>query len=464
MQSNMSRFTTPIRLGIAAILLFLAAIGSASAQGYDNNYGNASYQEFYDDLSPYGEWVNDPEYGYVWVPDAGDDFRPYYTNGYWANTDYGNTWVSNYRWGWAPFHYGRWTYSNYYGWTWIPGNTWGPAWVSWRSGGGAYGWAPMGPGISINMSFGNGYYVPDNWWTFTPQQYILNQGFHQYSYGPRYNNNYIRQTTIINNTYVYNNNTYVTGPRRGDLERATGRPVRTLAINNNSRPDRTTLRGDRLNVYRPQISESRPRATERPRTFQASREPISSGAGRNLTTTPDRGTGRRPSTIDRSGMQQQQQDRTGIRSGQMPERQMPDRAQPAADRPVRSGRDFNASPSPSRTDRMPVERAPVQQPQPDRRFDRQPDRITTPMQPQRTERMPMNRNNESPAMQQAPARQQRFEQPRMEQRQAPAMQPQQQRQAAPMQRMETAPRTMPQREMSAPVQRNGGSDGRLRGR
>src|SRR5687768_2542773 len=135
----MSRFITSLRMAFSAMLLYLACLGSAHAQGYDNGYGNsgygnngygnASYQEFYDDLSPYGQWINDPQYGYVWVPDAGDDFRPYFSNGYWANTDYGNTWVSNYRWGWAPFHYGRWTYSNFYGWTWIPGNVWGPAWV-----------------------------------------------------------------------------------------------------------------------------------------------------------------------------------------------------------------------------------------------------------------------------------------------------------------------------------------------
>ena len=28
---------------------------------------SVSFQTFYDDLSPYGEWVNDGSYGYVWV-------------------------------------------------------------------------------------------------------------------------------------------------------------------------------------------------------------------------------------------------------------------------------------------------------------------------------------------------------------------------------------------------------------
>src|SRR5690606_29836750 len=80
-----------------------------------------SFQTFYNELSPYGNWISDPDYGYVWAPNVGNDFRPYYTNGRWAMTDYGNMWVSNYNWGWAPFHYGRWTHNPFYGWIWIPG-------------------------------------------------------------------------------------------------------------------------------------------------------------------------------------------------------------------------------------------------------------------------------------------------------------------------------------------------------
>ena len=70
---------------------------SAKAQ-----YDDVSLQTFYDELSPYGTWINDPEYGYVWRPDVDqEEFRPYYSNGRWAMTEYGNTWVSNYDWGWT---------------------------------------------------------------------------------------------------------------------------------------------------------------------------------------------------------------------------------------------------------------------------------------------------------------------------------------------------------------------------
>src|SRR4030081_1206377 len=40
-----------------------------------------SYQSFYDQLSPYGQWIDDPGYGYVWMPEVGPDFKPYATNG-----------------------------------------------------------------------------------------------------------------------------------------------------------------------------------------------------------------------------------------------------------------------------------------------------------------------------------------------------------------------------------------------
>ena len=122
-------------------------------------------QVFYDDLSPYGTWVDNPNYGYVWLPDVDAGFTPYATNGYWVFTDEGWTWVSNYPWGWAPFHYGRWYTDAIYGPIWIPDNEWGPGWVSWRRSEDYYGWAPMGPGVSISMAYGNGYNPPHNQWT-----------------------------------------------------------------------------------------------------------------------------------------------------------------------------------------------------------------------------------------------------------------------------------------------------------
>ncbi len=122
------------------------AVG-ASSNDYEDTDPSA-LTDFHSTLDPYGSWVDDPTYGTVWEPSpsvVGTDFTPYETAGSWSYDDYGNyVWVSDYDWGWAPFHYGRWAYLGA-GWGWIPGRTYAGAWVSWRSGGGYLGWAPLPP-------------------------------------------------------------------------------------------------------------------------------------------------------------------------------------------------------------------------------------------------------------------------------------------------------------------------------
>jgi hypothetical protein len=93
-----------------------------SAQGTYNAANPAlPYQYGADDLSNYGQYTNDPEYGNVWQPyGVGMDWDPY-SNGYYANTGLGYTWVSAYSWGWMPFRFGRWIFINGRGWVWAPG-------------------------------------------------------------------------------------------------------------------------------------------------------------------------------------------------------------------------------------------------------------------------------------------------------------------------------------------------------
>ena len=150
-------------IGIIVLGLFFL---SAFPKHTRAQQGEVSFQLFYDQLSPYGDWVDYADYGYVWIPNAGPDFVPYSTAGYWVFTDYGWTWMSDYNWGWAPFHYGRWYYEPAYGYVWVPDNEWGPGWVTWRESRGFYGWAPMLPGISIDFANSNNYNGPDNHWTF----------------------------------------------------------------------------------------------------------------------------------------------------------------------------------------------------------------------------------------------------------------------------------------------------------
>ena len=131
----------------------------ATVDSYDDGYDPQAYTQFQDELSPYGNWIDDSTYGRVWVPTAslvGTDFTPYYSGGHWLLTEFGWTWVSDWSWGWAPFHYGRWILVSGFGWSWVPGTIWGPAWVNWRFGDGYVGWAALPPrGVSVTVTYGH---------------------------------------------------------------------------------------------------------------------------------------------------------------------------------------------------------------------------------------------------------------------------------------------------------------------
>ena len=254
-----------VSISLLSLLLVVSAGQKSLAQDVA-----VSYQTFYDNLAPYGQWVNDPQYGNVWVPNEGGDFRPYGSRGHWVMTDYGNTWVSEDPWGWACYHYGRWTYDPYYGWVWIPGYEWAPAWVTWRYGGGYCGWAPLGPNIAIGAS----YNCPDSWWIFVGPEYMYSPDCYHHWRGPDYNTTYIHQTTIIRNYYM-DNNTHVRynyGPHRDVIERDTHQPVQVYRVSQTSMPGTSSTNGNRVNIYRPAVNRETANSARPGNVIQAPRQ------------------------------------------------------------------------------------------------------------------------------------------------------------------------------------------------
>ena len=248
-----------IKVSILGAFALFAFFFSTPEKAVAQRGVNISFQTFYDELSPYGEWVNNPRHGYVWVPYAEPDFQPYATRGYWTVTEYGNTWVSDYEWGWAPFHYGRWFFDDYYGWAWVPGTEWGPSWVHWRSSKGYYGWAPLGPGVHINVAVN----IPVNHWVFVPHIHITSPRIYHH-YIPRRRVTHIyHNSVVINNVYVNNNYTYVAGPSRQDIERRTRRPVVVRTVDYSDKPDRSRVNNKSVSIYRPSVS-SGDRSSARP--------------------------------------------------------------------------------------------------------------------------------------------------------------------------------------------------------
>jgi len=113
------------------------------AQRWASDVGSSGYMSSdvvgAQDLDSYGEWVQEPDYGYTWYPTAvGVDWAPYrYGRWLWV-APWGWTWVDSAPWGYAPFHYGRWTYLRQR-WGWVPAPpgsraVYAPALVAWIAG------------------------------------------------------------------------------------------------------------------------------------------------------------------------------------------------------------------------------------------------------------------------------------------------------------------------------------------
>ena len=231
------------------LIVLIAAISfNAGNVSQAQVMGGISFNTFYDELRPYGRWIEDPQYGQIWLSSQ-QGFEPYYDNGHWVFTSYGWTWISDYPWGWAPFHYGRWAFTSY-GWAWVPGYEWAPAWVGWCQNDGYYGWAPLSPGLGFNISFNN---IPRDRWRFVQQQYITSPVIFNHYIRPDRNANVYRNITIINNTQTINNNTYVAGPKREEVERVTRKKIEPKQVAFNETTQKTTEEKTQVKMYRPDV-------------------------------------------------------------------------------------------------------------------------------------------------------------------------------------------------------------------
>src|SRR5712691_2424534 len=153
-----------------------------------------SFDFFYSNLSPHGQWHVSASYGRVWQPSVyHTGWNPYY-DGHWVYTDVGWCWDSDYAWGGIPYHYGTWSYDPYYGWVWVPGYTWAPAWVVFRTGPDYIGWAPVRPSFSIGVSFHFGDF--DNHFVFLRSSDFLCNRVRSFALPPSRTSVIINKTTI----------------------------------------------------------------------------------------------------------------------------------------------------------------------------------------------------------------------------------------------------------------------------
>ncbi len=221
---------------------------------------------FYDYLSPYGNWLDYPSYGYVWVPrTVGYGWRPY-TVGRWAYTNDGWTWVSAENWGWAVYHYGRWGWDRRIGWFWVPDRVWAPAWVVWRWDDIYFGWAPLPPGYDLRPGRGFGrdrFDLPNDHWIFVSGRHFMDHGMDRWVL-PRERNMTIISLTSFKANMRYDNGRVINdGPPSDHVRRQTGKPINRYSLKDSGRPGTPSISGGEVRIYKPDLAENR---TARPKT------------------------------------------------------------------------------------------------------------------------------------------------------------------------------------------------------
>lgn len=271
-----------------------------------------TYSYFYSSLAPYGSWVSVPDYGWCWQPTIGvthRSWRPYLHGGRWLNSDVGWYWHSDYSWGWAPFHYGRWHCAPRYGWVWTPDYTWGPSWVTWRSSGAYCGWAPLPPhcdvrpgfgfsywGSNVGFSFGFGY--SHNYYAWVPSGRFCDRRLTDHVVHSERTANIYKDSTVVNNYIVGNNNTIVNnGISRDEVRSRSGSELPRVRVADASsapagrlvQPDRPVREGTENVVYRPERpAPSLVRAHEQTRSRNELARPADASPGATAGVIPAR--------------------------------------------------------------------------------------------------------------------------------------------------------------------------------
>jgi len=187
---------------IAMAVVFLGTLGlvlpAQQARAEVSISVSVSLGEFYDELSPHGDWI-DCSYGECWVPRGVPAGWQPYTNGEWIYTRYGWTWVSNDPWGSDPYHYGTWTFVHHHGWVWVPGTVWAPAWVTWSYSDRYVGWAPMPPTLTFGTSgySGRAVVVSESQYVFVPTNRFVGTNVTSVRMEPRRNAELFHQAKAV---------------------------------------------------------------------------------------------------------------------------------------------------------------------------------------------------------------------------------------------------------------------------
>ncbi|CAN0443801.1 unnamed protein product, partial [Phaeothamnion confervicola] len=184
--------------------------------------------------------------------------------------EHGWYWESEEEFGWVVYHYGRWLLDQRYGWLWVPGREWGPAWVAWREGEEAIGWAPLPPEAEFDGQVDGAYtfdtldqprYAP--MWMFVAPAMLALPMVYRHFYPPNRSTYYFGRSRFATFYSFRDRRVFNRGIDRRVIERHSSRPVPVLQIRPMNTPrDLGRGRGGTergaIGIYRPQFAAPTP--------------------------------------------------------------------------------------------------------------------------------------------------------------------------------------------------------------
>ncbi len=277
------------------------AIDSNNYKETDEDLTTVDYKQFYDLLSPHGEWIQVPENeigikpktdhnasakksplsGLLGVKDAkADDFnmgmifvwKPSpdagvvltagsspayvpYTNGQWVYTDQGWYFRAPTPWEETIHHYGRWVYSPAEGWIWVPGRVWAPAWVDWRENDDYVSWAPLPPSTYIDDDQIYEPAIDYNDYIIVERRHFIDPYVYRYNVCDYYTGSGISASILIGTPgLIVSNNIIINrGPDLHYIETSCGRTIEAVNIFHTRNMRDVFYRDNEFNVYTPRF-------------------------------------------------------------------------------------------------------------------------------------------------------------------------------------------------------------------
>lgn len=247
----------------------------------DEDLTTVDYKEFYEQLSPFGEWVqvkpeeigmkpvsaqldngNNSSFSllslmgvkdanattfentgmvYVWRPSSSlevtnvEGVTPVYvpySNGKWVNTNKGWYFKANTPAEETTSHYGRWVNSPTAGWLWVPGRVWAPAWVDWKQNDQYVSWAPLPPSVYMVNGSMSSPVIDNSNYVVVEKKYFLEPDVYKYnnSYNVNSENNIINSLASVAGLTLVDNILFNRGPEVSVIQTIYGRNIELVNI------------------------------------------------------------------------------------------------------------------------------------------------------------------------------------------------------------------------------------------